>query len=63
MKLSNYHLEVLINVMTGKTSPEYLDDRIRNDIARKLVRMQRNQATDLQDRIMELSQAEIDNRS
>jgi len=63
MQLSNYHLEVLINVMTGKTSPEYLDDRIRNDIARKLVRMQRNQATDLQDRIMELSQAEIDNRS
>ena len=62
MQLSNYHLEVLINVMTGKTSPEYLDDRIRNDIARKLVKMQREQATDLQACIVELSQAEIDNR-
>jgi len=45
MQLSNYHLEVLINVMTGKTSPEYLDDRIRNDIARKLIKTQREQAT------------------
>jgi hypothetical protein len=63
MKLSNYHLEVLINVMTGKTSPEYLQDTIRNDIARKLVKMQREQTTDLQDRIVEMSQAEIDNRS
>ena len=63
MQLSNQELETLINIMVGRTVPSMLSDGVRNRFAKKLIRMQREQATDLQDRIMELSQAEIDNRS
>ena len=62
MQLSNQELETLINIMAGRTVPSMLSDGTRNRLARKLIRMQREQATDLQDRIVELSQAEIDNR-
>ena len=63
MQLSSQELETLINIMTGRTVPSMLCDRTRNRFATKLVKMQREQAIDLQDRIVELSQAEIDNRS
>jgi len=63
MQLSNQELETLVNIMTGHTVPNMLSDRTRNRLATKLIRIQREQATDLQDRIVELSQAEIDNRS
>ena len=63
MQLSNQELETLINIMTGRTVPSMLCDRTRNRLATKLIRVQREQSTDLQDRIVELSQAEIDNRN
>ena len=62
MQLSNQELETLINIMAGRTVPSMLSDRTRNRFAKKLVRMQRELGTDLQARIVELSQAEIDNR-
>ena len=62
MKLSNQELETLINIMTGRTVPGMLSDRARNRFATKLIKMQREQGIDLQDRIVELSQAEIDSR-
>ena len=63
MQLSNQELETLINIMAGRTVPSMLSDRTRNRFATKLIRMQRELDTDLQYRIVELSQAEIDNRS
>ena len=62
MQLSNQELETLINIMAGRTVPSMLSDRVRNRFAKKLIRMQRELDTDLQYRIVELSQAEIDNR-
>ena len=62
MQLSNQELETLVNILAGRTVPSMLTERTRNRLATKLVKMQREQATDLQDRIVELSQAEIDNR-
>ena len=62
MQLSNQELETLINIMAGRTVPSMLSDRTRNRFAKKLVRMQRELGTDLQAHIVELSQAEIDNR-
>jgi hypothetical protein len=62
MQLSNQELETFINILAGRTVPSMLSDRTRNRLAKKLIRIQREQTTDLQDRIVELSQAEIDNR-
>ena len=63
MQLSSQELETLINIMAGRTVPSMLSDRTRNRFAKKLIRMQRELDTDLQAHIVELSQAEIDNRS
>ena len=62
MQLSHQELGTLVNIMTGYTVPSMLTDRARDRLARKLIRIQREQATDLQDCIVEMSQAEIDNR-
>ena len=62
MQLSNQELETLVNIMTGRTVPSMLCDRTRNRFATKLIKMQRELGTDLQVRIVELSQAEIDSR-